>query len=282
MKNPTLILLCFLLSSYAFSQCNSAYSQASYALAHTKKSLSSDNFDHQKYYAGRAIDALNKTKSLVESCGCKEAVSPILDALDNLTQAEDPVDWEAGRFYAKHGYEHLQTLMNKMDVCTSSGSSINYAVETPNTNSKNTNTPPTSTPSVSSTVKTDNSLQSQQEQLELEKQKLIEQQRLLEEKIQRQKQLAEEARINRQLELEEQLKLKHLAEQALFEMENNFKELTSLLSCKNTSAILQGGYAREDNVLNNESLAETRSYYLNLTLETQQKIQDALKNCSSK
>ncbi|MEL4307683.1 hypothetical protein [Joostella sp. CR20] len=276
MKNYTLLLLFVLFSNYAISQCTSAYSQASYALAHTKKSLNADNFDHQKYYAGRAIEALEKAKGLVESCGCKDAVSPILDALDNMTQAEDPADWEAGRFYTKHGYEFLQTLMTKLDYCTANASAVNYEASTSTTPSVNYNTTTTVTTSANTEA---TSLQAQQQQLELEKQKLIEQQRLLEEKIQQQNELAEQARINRQLELEEQLKLKHLAEQSIFEIENNFKELARTLNCKSLESVLNGGYAREDDVLNNETLSQTRTYYLKLSAETQQKIANALNKC---
>ena len=281
MKNLTLVVLFVLLSNYGISQCTSAYSQASYALAHTKKSLSSDHFDHQKYYAGRAIEALEKAKTLVESCGCNEATSSIIDALDNMTQAEDPVDWEAGRFYAKHGYEYLQTLMSKLDICTSSSATVNY--ETTSTPASPTETTSSTTTTLTAnTSNTEGSLQAQQQQLELEKQKLLEQQRLLEEKIQKQQQLAEKARVNRQLELEEQLKLKHLAEQSLFNLEREYKELARTLNCSNVEALLKGGYSREDEVLNNETLAQTRAYYLKLTTETQQKIVDALSACSTK
>ncbi|WP_335964517.1 hypothetical protein [Galbibacter sp. PAP.153] len=273
MKNLTLFFLFVLTTNYAVSQCTSAYSQASYALAHTKKSLSSDNFDHQKYYAGRAIEALEKTKSLVESCGCSEATSPILDALDNLKLAEDPADWEAGRFYAKHGYEYLQTLMTKLDLCTSNAATVNYEVEA-------TTAPTVSATNTSGPSAGDGSLQAQQQELEAEKQRLLEQQRLLEEKIAKQKQLAEQARVNRQLELEEQIKLKHMAEQALFDIEKNYQELARALNCQAAIAVLKGGYSREDDVLNNETLEQTRAYYLNLTAATQQKVLEALKKCT--
>ncbi|QLE00252.1 hypothetical protein HX109_01230 [Galbibacter sp. BG1] len=280
MKNITLFLLFLLCVKISTAQCSSAYSQASYALAHTKKSLSSDNFDHQKYYAGRAIDALEKAKTLVESCGCNDAVSPIIDGLDNLKQAEDPIDWEAGRFYAKHGYEFLQTLMTKLDVCTTNASSVSYETETSTADVASTE-PAIATAPVEAQASS-NSLLTQQQQLEAEKQRLMEQQRLLDEKIAKQQQLAEQARINRQLELEKQLRLKHLAEQALFDLENNYKELAQALGCQEALNVLKGGYAREDNVLNNETLAQTKAYYLNLTTQTEQKILGALNKCAGK
>lgn len=270
MKKTILFFLFVCIVQYTNAQCSSAYSQATYALTHTKKSLSSNNFDHQRYYADRALEALNKAKSLVESCGCSDAVSPIIDGLDNLQQATDPADWEAGRFYAQHAYEHLQTLMTKLDICTSGGgvATVDYTPELTNMTSNNTST-------------TSNYLE-QQKELELEKQRLLEQQQLLEEKIVQQRQLAEQARVNRQLELEQQIKLKHLAEQKLFDLEKDYKLLFKSLGCVDSQGILNGGYAREDAVLNSENLTQTRSHYLQLSVQTQEKLLEALKKCAHK
>ncbi len=270
MKKTTLFFLLIFITQYSIAQCSSAYSQATYALSHTKKSLSSDNFDHQKYYADRALEALEKTKSLVETCGCSEAVPPILDGLDNLKQATDPVDWEAGRFYSQHAYEHLQFLMSKLDICTSGGvsASIDYTPETANTQEGNS-------------TATINYLQ-EQKKLEQEKQRLLEQQRELEEKIAKQRQLAEQARVNRQLELEQQIKLKHLAEQKLFDLEKDYKQLFKSFGCTDIQQVLHGGYAREDEVLNSENLSQTRNHYLQLTIATQEKLLEALKKCAQK
>ena len=268
MKKTALFFLLIFITQYTSAQCSSAYSQATYALAHTKKSLSSNNFDHQKYYADRALEALGKAKSLVESCGCSDAIPPILDGLDNLQQATEPADWEAGRFYSQHAYEHLQTLMTKLDICTSGGASasVDYTPElTINTN-KRSDTPT-------------NYLE-QQKKLELEKQRLLEQQQQLEEKIAQQQQLAEQARVNRQLELEQQIKLKHLAEQKLFDLEKDYKVLFKSFGCVNVDGLLNGGYAREDAVLNSENLTQTRSHYLQLTIQTQEKLLEALKKCA--
>ncbi|EKF56204.1 hypothetical protein I215_04635 [Galbibacter marinus] len=268
MKKTTLFFLLIFIAQYTNAQCGSAYSQATYALSHTKKSLSSDNFDHQKYYADRALEALGKTKTLVEACGCSDAVPAILDGLDNLTQATDPADWEAGRFYSQHAYEHLQTLMSKLDICTSGGttSSIDYSPELAITQEGNN-------------TETINYLE-QQKKLELEKQRLLEQQQELEEKIVKQRQLAEQARVNRQLELEQQIKLKHLVEQKLFDLEKDYKQLFKGFGCVNIQEVLNGGYSREDAVLNSENLTQTRNHYVQITIETQEKLLEVLKKCA--
>ncbi|MCX2678569.1 hypothetical protein OOZ15_01310 [Galbibacter sp. EGI 63066] len=275
MKKLTLLFLFLSFSYNLTANCDSAYSQLSYALAHTKKSLDADNFDHQKYYADRAVAALEKTKGLVESCGCNEAVNPIIDGLDNLNQATDPADWEAGRFYMKKAHEDLQKVMTKLDMCSTSGStaSIDYS---------SVASSPSSVTDEAPSTEVEQNLMSEQQKLEAEKQRLLEQQRLLEEKIAKQQQLAEQARINRQHELDQQLRVKHAAEQSLFDMEKSLKELASTLDCNEASEILNGGYSRGDEVLNDESLKNTRDYYLKLTVSTQQKVLNALNKCMQK
>lgn len=274
MKTTTLFFLLILIAQSTSAQCNSAYSQATYALTHSKKSLNSNNFDHQRYYADRAVEALEKAKTLVENCGCSQATSPILDGLDNLHQATDPIDWESGRFYVKHAYEHLQNLMSKLDSCTGSGAaaSVDY---TPTLSESKFGT------KTQNNATTSNYLE-QQKQLEAEKQELLEQQQILERKIDQQRVLAEKARVNRQLELEQQRKLKHVAEQQLFDLEKDYKILFKSFGCMDIQDIPEGGYAREDMVLNTENLAQTRAYYIQVVVATQEKLLEALKKCALK
>ena len=93
-KAAFFLLFLFLIVGSVKAQCTSTYSMATYALAHTKKSLSSDNFDHQKLYAERAIESFEKDRELVKACGCEESLAQIEKGLDNLYKAVDPKDRE--------------------------------------------------------------------------------------------------------------------------------------------------------------------------------------------
>lgn len=272
MKKITLLFLFFLLvSPYLSANCDTAYSSATYALSHTKKALGSNNFDHQKYYADRAIEAFEKTKSLVQNCGCDESMNAILDGLENLEKAADPKDWDLGRYYTKRAYANAQELITALDICTGKNTNINYDMDvTANAKVGEGN----------GMVTGDSNLEEEQRRLKEEQQKLIEQQRQLEKKIEQQRMLAEQTRIKRQLELEEQLKLKKMAEQSLSEIENMIKNLAHTFGCDNTVPIINGKFSRTDEALNSESLEDTKNYYLQETISLQNKAIEALKKCS--
>ncbi|UCD60995.1 MAG: hypothetical protein JSV59_14275 [Flavobacteriaceae bacterium] len=103
---------------WASAKCDNTYTSASYALNHTKKSISAKNFDHQKYYAYKALEALEKAKRLIETCGCDKAEDPILDGIEHLQKASDPKDFEMGRYYTKKAFDDIQDLINQLDIFT--------------------------------------------------------------------------------------------------------------------------------------------------------------------
>lgn len=116
-----LLSLAFVLSSFFVSaECDNTYSSASYALNHTKKSMSAKNFDHQKYYAYKALEALEKAKELIDNCGCNKAIDPILNGIENLEKAADPKDFDMGRYYTKKAFGDIQDLIGELDVYTQS------------------------------------------------------------------------------------------------------------------------------------------------------------------
>lgn len=119
MTTKFLLSFTFILTTLLVSaKCDNTYTSASYALNHAKKSFSSKNFDHQKYYAYKALEALEKAKKLIDICGCDKAVDPILDGIENLEKASDPKDFEMGRYYTKRAFADIQDLINQLDIYT--------------------------------------------------------------------------------------------------------------------------------------------------------------------
>lgn len=119
MKPKFLLSFVFMTATlFASAKCDNTYSSASYALNHTKKSISSKNFDHQKYYAYKALEALEKVKNQIEVCGCDKAMDPILDGIENLEKASDPKDFEMGRYYTKKAFGDIQNLISQLDMFT--------------------------------------------------------------------------------------------------------------------------------------------------------------------
>lgn len=123
MNNLHLSLLCFVFFttqiSLANTSCTDAYTSASYALSHSKKSLKAYNFEHQQYYAGRALEAMEKTRDLVGDCGCDTALDAITDSIENLDKAMDPEDWDMGRYFTKRAIADAYNVLDNLDVCSS-------------------------------------------------------------------------------------------------------------------------------------------------------------------
>lgn len=272
MRKFTLFITLLLLTLQAgFAQCTTAYSAASYALAHTKRALKADNFDHQMLYAQRGVEAMEKAKGLIEDCGCQGALNQLVLGQDNLSKAIEPADWEAGRYYTQIALAHVKSMMGELDLCTTS-------------NNTTTNTPAAPGMTASADSNTDylavnSDLLSEQEKLEAERKRLEEQQRILEEKIARQQALAEQAQLARARELEEQMIVKQAAELNLAEMEQSLKDLAETLGCSKVKSLLNGSYKRSDAVLQNESLAETKAWYLQQAIRMQKDVSAALEGC---
>lgn len=109
----------FFALNIAFSnQCDNFYAKVTYALNHTKKGMTATNFEHQMYYAERALTALEKGKEFMGECGCTKAKDKTLDAMETLDKAIEPVDWEAGRFFTKKAMGQINELITILDECT--------------------------------------------------------------------------------------------------------------------------------------------------------------------
>jgi hypothetical protein len=81
--------------------------------------LNANNFDHQQYSASRALEAFEKSKELVENCGCESSLNAILDGIENLESSLEAADWDMGRYYAKRALANAQDLLGFLDMCSS-------------------------------------------------------------------------------------------------------------------------------------------------------------------
>lgn len=252
------------------TDCSEAHSPASYALFHTKKALKADNFDHQKYYAERALEAFEKTKALIESCGCDGALNATLDGLENLQKAVNPDDWDKGRFYTKKASADAQNLLGSLEVCTSGERQPSYS---------NTGLLSAGDDSTSKVIQQE--ILDKQEQLKRQQEQLIEEQKKLDLELEAQRQLADKRELERQKELQQQIKLKVKAEQALQNFEKSITELTQVLSCKEAYGIVYESYLRAEKSLESESLQGTKRFYTQKAQAIAKQALDGLQNCAS-
>lgn len=118
MKTLLVSAIAIFTSILGSANCTNAYASAGYSLSHAKKSMEANNFDHQQYYAERALQAFKKAKDQNESCGCPGAMDPILDGIENLNTALSQEKWDDARFYTKKALQNAEALFTSLDICT--------------------------------------------------------------------------------------------------------------------------------------------------------------------
>ncbi|UOB16940.1 hypothetical protein [Abyssalbus ytuae] len=258
------------------SLCDKAYSKASYALLHIQKALKADNFDHQMYYAERALEAFNETDEALQGCNCKKASNAAFEGIQNSKNAVSPDKWETGRFYCKKALEDARTLIDEISFCNESGFSSTYSSDEITTDISE----------ISASVENDNviseetqSIQQQQLTLEQQRQKLLEEQKKLEEQIRKQEELKQQMVQEREIELQNQLKLKASSEAAIQNLERALSNLFDNYNCTNVNLSDNNSYIRSNDVLYNENLKQTKLFYMNKTIEILNKALLQYQNC---
>lgn len=102
--------------AHAKDNCELLYTTASYALNHAKSALKANNFDHQKFYSGKALESYDKMLALLQDSACLELEEKILDILADAEKAADPADWDRGRYYSKKVFQSTQDLISELDL----------------------------------------------------------------------------------------------------------------------------------------------------------------------
>lgn len=79
-----------LFASFSFNKnkaCAYADSNIGYVKAQTEKALESMDLNAARYYTYKALNAIEKSRKQLESCGCEYATKSIYDGLENLKDA---------------------------------------------------------------------------------------------------------------------------------------------------------------------------------------------------
>lgn len=108
------LFACIILSDTKI-EWDTVYTQATYALNHSKKALEANNFDHQKQYSEKALKAYEKIEILLQSLEDEEFKLAIGETLKDLENAADAPDWDRGRFYTKKVYQKTKDLISTLD-----------------------------------------------------------------------------------------------------------------------------------------------------------------------
>jgi len=106
------------LQSFAQSDCADSHSDLIYAYSHVKLAYDSNNFTHLKSYSKKSLEAFERTKENLESCGCDKAYNLAYDAAELLSKVPDSKTYEDGRFYVKRARTVAKDVINELEICT--------------------------------------------------------------------------------------------------------------------------------------------------------------------
>lgn len=92
------------------------YTNASYALNHTKKALSANNFDHQVENSEKALKSYEKIAKYLELSNDEELKLLIENTISDLEKAVDAPNWDKGRYYSKKVHQSTKNLIAELDI----------------------------------------------------------------------------------------------------------------------------------------------------------------------
>ncbi|WP_103071507.1 hypothetical protein [Aquimarina sediminis] len=258
MKKIALIsfLLCLIPKTNAQNIYDDALTAASYAYSHSKKAHGANNVFHTQEYADKAVEAFLKVEELADQCNCTQANETAYQARVDMESSLEQDTYERSRFFAKRAKELGSKLLEELTFCQANADSYSEAEEA---SIEQENELAEATLEVTNKQK---ELEEKRRQLEIEQQKL-------EQQIAEQSRKKAEFEAKRAAELKEQSLIKSKAEQALQKLENALQELSVVLNDESKFES-QADYVRSENELKNESLDDTKTFYVNRAKELTQ------------
>jgi len=108
-----LLGLFLLLSFSSISSCQIAHSDIEAIKKHTQKALDANSLEMTKYYAYKALNYLEKTKTHLDDCGCEPAQRTAKDAKEHLEKAVQSTSVEDSKNHLKLALQNtLMTIDN--------------------------------------------------------------------------------------------------------------------------------------------------------------------------
>ncbi len=108
MKLPFLlcILLCTLSVNAANKACEYAGSNIGYIKSQTQKAIAAEDLNSSRYYAYKALNAIEKSRQQFEACNCNYANKNIYESLENLKKATRVSSLNGTRVLLKRALEN--------------------------------------------------------------------------------------------------------------------------------------------------------------------------------
>lgn len=139
MKKATYIfctLAILVLSSFRTNlDCEYANSNMGFAKSQISAALHTDDINKARFYAYKAVNALEKSKNQLEVCGCTFAKASMIENLDALVLATKSTTLEGTKTYLDKSFELINNTMFVLDSHESHNSVYGNDVLSMNTNS---------------------------------------------------------------------------------------------------------------------------------------------------
>ncbi|MEW7279238.1 hypothetical protein ABW636_11650 [Aquimarina sp. 2201CG1-2-11] len=243
-----IVFLCSIPKINAQDVYSDAITAASYAYSHSKKAHGANNVYHTQEYADKAIEAFEKVETLSDQCNCTEANETAYQARVDMESSLEQDTYERSRYFAKRAKELGAKVLEQLTTCQAVAG--NYSDSSEESDLAD------ATQEVADKQK---ELEEKRRQLEIEQQKL-------EQQIAEQNRMKAEFEARRAEELKKQSEVKLKAEQALDKLQNALQELSVVLNNKSEFGV-PADYVRSEKELKNESLDDTKNFYVNRAKE---------------
>ena len=130
------ILAILVLSSFRTNlDCEYANSNMGFAKSQISAALHTDDINKARFYAYKAVNALEKSKNQLEVCGCTFAKASMIENLDALVLATKSTTLEGTKTYLDKSFELINNTMFVLDSHESHNSVYGNDVLSMNTNS---------------------------------------------------------------------------------------------------------------------------------------------------
>ena len=102
-----IVVLVFLFSSFKVDKaCEYAGSNINYVKTQTEKAIAVDDINQARYFAYKALNAIEKSKNQLMECGCEYATDNITEGFSNLKLATKATSLNSTRILLKRALEN--------------------------------------------------------------------------------------------------------------------------------------------------------------------------------
>lgn len=118
MKSLIAFLLCLLFSTMSFAAnkaCDYAGSNLGFVKTQTEKAITAKDINQMRYYAYKALNAIEKSRQQLDECGCKYAYKSILEGLENLKKSTRAESLRGTRIFLQRALENTMGSLEALE-----------------------------------------------------------------------------------------------------------------------------------------------------------------------